>query len=261
MKQIHKFKILNIKWPWQILVVIIYIFLLQPAYGIGTNLWLSFLWGGILYAIYTFYFDERFFPRNRKNDRIMIPIVVWILIEFIADGVYAFAHHSPFFLSSLRKIIGLACRAGVLEELLFTFVFITLMVSVTKSRKQQLTKKHLIIIVFIAATVFGVMHITNWTNLLSYYQDEPPIIIAIRIFVHVVNAFSFGLITKVIFIKTGSLLYCMLVHVATDISRIGTALTNDSLLALSIIVIIFMVYGVYSILHIDESVVDFWNKG
>lgn len=249
----------KMKWPLQILIVIIYVFLLQPAYGIGINLWLSFLWGGILYAIYTFYFDERTFPRNRKNDRILFPIVTWIFIEFIADGVYAFANHDPFFLLSFQKIMERATKAGVLEELFFTFILITLIISIVKSRKKQLTKKYLIVIVLIAAILFGVMHVTNLSNLMSYYQGESSIKIAIRIVVHVVSAFSFGLIMKVIFIKTGSLLYCMLVHTVIDISRIGTALTNDSFLALSIIAIVSMAYGVYLVFHIDESDVEYWN--
>ena len=63
---------------------------------------------------------------------------------------------------------------------------------------------------------------------------------------------------KAVFIKTGSLLYCMLVHTVINISRIGTALTNNSFLILMVIALGFMAYGVYLIFHIDESDVEYW---
>ena len=259
MKQIQKNMKSYMKWLLQILVVIILIFLSPPFSALGTNLWIIFLWGAIFYSIYTLNFDERSFPRNKRNDKIMIPIVVWILIEFIADGVYAYANHGTFFILSFREIVERATRAGVTEELLYTFVFISLMISIAKSRKKPLTKKQLILIVIFTAIVFGALHISNWSYLMSMYQGESSITIVIRIVMHVVNAFSFGLIMKAIFIKTGSLLYCMLVHTVLNISRIGTALTNESLLTLLIMVLGLMAYGVYLVLHIDESDVEYWS--
>ncbi len=258
MKQIQKNMKSYMKWLLQILVVIILIFLSQLVNTIGTNLWISLLCVGIVYSIYTLNFDERSFSRNKKNDKIMIPIVVWILIEFIADGVYAYANHGPFFILSFREIMERAIKAGVTEELLYTYVFISLMISIAKSRKKSLTKKQLIIIVIFTAIVFGAIHIKNWSYLVSIYQGESSITIAIRIVVHVVNAFSFGLIMKAVFIKTGSLLYCMLVHTVINISRIGTALTNNSFLILMVIALGLMAYGVYLIFHIDESDVEYW---
>lgn len=260
MKQIHEIKNFKIKWPWQIVLMLIPLILLYPGFGVERSLKVCLVIGWIAYAVCELLVDIRRFPRNRKNDRKVIPVFLLIGVEFIIDGIYAYVNHLPFFRYPISVVLQKALYAGWGEEIFSTLILITVLVSLFYHWKKQITKRHLTIVSFAAGAIFGLSHMGNLLGLWESYSDKPQFVIMLLCSLHIVNAIAAGLIFKSIFLKTGSLFYCILLHFLVDISRMGTVFPNSSQIYASVLIFIYLIYGAYESIHMDETVANEWNR-
>lgn len=260
MKQIHKIKKINVKWPWQIVLMLIPLVFLYPGFGVDGRLKVGLVTGWILYALVELLADSGRFPRNRKNDRKVIPVFLLLGAEFIVDGIYAYVNHLPFFRTSISVILQKAFLAGWSEEIFSTLVWVTVLVNLFYHWKKKITRWHLSIVSFVAGTIFGLSHMGNLLGLGEIYSDKPQFFIMLFYFLPIINAIAGGLIFKSIFLKTGSLFYCILLHFLMDVSRMGTAFPNSSLIYASVLTFIYLIYGAYESICMDETTVNEWNR-
>lgn len=261
MKQIHEIKNFKIKWPWQIVLMMIPLILLYPGFGVDRTIKVRIVIGWIIYAVFELLVNIRRFPRDRKYDRKVIPVFLLVGAEFVVDGIYAYVNHIPFFRNPVSVVFQRAFLAGWREEIYTTLILVTALVSLFYNWKKKITKRHLTIVSFAAGIIFGLLgHLENLPGLWEVNKDKPQYFIIMVCSVHIVNAIAGGLIFKSIFLKTGSLFYCILLHFLVDVSRMGTAFPNDSQIYGSILMFIYLIYGAYESMRMDETVANEWNR-
>lgn len=247
-------------WPWQIVVMILPLILFYLIVGANESFWKVMLSGAVIYLVFELYFDNGRFPRSRKNNRKLIQPLLFIGIELTVNLIYAYVKHIPFFRYSIPVIFKSALCVSWFEELTTTLIWVTMLISVIHCRKQQILKQNLCMVVFIASLLFGLMHMTNLPLFLEVGRDEPLFIVILLFLVHFVNAFATGLVYKSLFLKTGSLFFCILLHFLNIIIKMGTIMPNEVLVYSVVVTLVYLLYGTYELVHIDDTVVNEWNR-
>jgi membrane protease YdiL (CAAX protease family) len=261
MKQIQKILKFKLKWPWQIALMLIPLILLYPGFGVDRTIKIRLVIGWVIYAVFEFLVNVRRFPRDRTYDRKVIPVFLLVGAEFIVDGIYAYVNHLPFFRYPVSAVLQNAFLNGWREEIYSTLILVTALLSLFYHWKKTITKRHLTLISFAAGFIFGVFgHIENLPGLWEVNKDKPQYFIIMVCSLHIVNAIAGGLIFKSIFLKTGSLFYCIILHFLVDVSRMGTVFPRESLIYGAILMFIYLIYGAYESIRMDEMVANEWNK-
>lgn len=259
---LHKSEKKKCLWPWQIIVMIlpmIWSYLIVGATGNLADRWLI-LSGGATYLVFVLFFDQGRLPRDRMNDRKLIPPLLFIGIELTVNWIYAYVNHIPFFRYPISVILRNALAIGWFEELVTSLIWVSMLTSLVYCRKQQVTKQNLSAVVFVASTLFGLIHLTNLPTFLKAGKNDPLFLVILLVLLQIVSAFALGLVTKSIFLKTGSLFYCILIHFLLNISRMGTVMPNALPVYDVVIAGVYLLYGVHESKHIEETVVNEWNR-
>ena len=256
-----KIKNVSLKWPWHIALMLIPLILLYPGFGVDRTIKIRLVIGWVIYAVFELLVNIRRFPRDRKNDRRVIPVFLLVGAEFMVDGIYAYVNHLPFFRYPVSAVLQNAFLNGWREEIYSTLILVTALLSLFYHWKKKITKRHLTLISFAAGFIFGAFgHIENLPGLWEVNKDKPQYFIIMVCSLHIVNAIAGGLIFKSIFLKTGSLFYCILLHFLVDVSRIGTFFPNESQIYGTILMFIYLIYGAYESIRMDETVANGWNR-
>ena len=145
-----KIKSVSIKWPWQIVLMLIPLILLYPGFGVDRTIKIRLVIGWVIYAVFELLVNVRRFPRDRKNDRKVIPVFLLVGAEFVVDGIYAYIHHIPLFLKPVSAVLHNAFLNGWREEIYSTLILVTALLSLFYHWKKKITKRHLTIISFAA---------------------------------------------------------------------------------------------------------------
>ena len=191
-------------------------------------------------------------PNMKKGFMYIIPVLIAEIICVIIDRFM----NPDVAMNNLVKCFAYAFIAGVAEEMLFRSYALANFMRICKSYKQMMTA------VILTALVFGSVHIFN-----IFSGGNVDITIVQTVF-----AVFFGIITAAIYLRTGSISYCMILHfvydfigmIYLDMAESGAmqgALTIKAIADSAIISIVSAVVGLYIIRKSKYGEIrEIWNK-
>ena len=141
--------------------------------------------------------------------RYILLIAVYAVVSSLLG--FAVMREKPFFHAPTLAIVAAAVMAGFLEELLFRGLFLTSMMRKSTGRDRIVTA------LLVSSVVFGLMH---GTNILSGANVGSSIL-------QVFGTFFVGIALGALYLRTGSLWPCMIVHTLFDIFAICTSNTIE----------------------------------
>lgn len=186
---------------------------------------------------------------------------LWLpLAEFAVLGVLSLAVEGSLFSGSgggflawvneLANCVLIALR----EELTTTFGLMILVGALFRrfTRGEAFTKRQMQGIVVLSALIFGLIHLFNLREYLAYYRQGLIDWATVAVFsvLNPLNAFILGICIKAIYVKTGSLPLCMLLHFLLNIVRRNILLLHGRHLIFATVPLlaVYLLYGLW-LLH------------